>query len=205
MQKILKINLLILLAISIIIGLRAYSRYSTSEEMLLEVREYSKEEYPDNPNNYGLLHDKYNYYSHNKLKLIKNTDSTFSFILEPPTPKSATIKIKNVDVSLMTPGISDWIKADSNITRIALTDRQWNNQKVLFKDNIEIVGGDGFERAYVDKVELVKNSLNAGLWEVILYADNKQLYHGWFTFPLGHYKQLFEKIPDYRIYIIGII
>jgi len=42
--------------------------------------------------------------------------------------------------------------------------------------------------------------LNAGLWEVLLYTTEegkKSLYYqGWFTFPLGHYKELFEKYND---------
>ena len=45
--------------------------------------------------------------------------------------------------------------------------------------------------------ELVKNSLEAGAWELMLYTyerGEKTLYYqGWFSFPLGHYKRLFEK------------
>ena len=45
---------------------------------------------------------------------------------------------------------------------------------------------------------IAKNCLNAGLWEILLFTKEKGgkalYYQGWFTFPLGHYKDVFEEI-----------
>jgi hypothetical protein len=45
---------------------------------------------------------------------------------------------------------------------------------------------------------LTNNCLNAGFWEIPLFTkkdNNKFLYYqDWFTFPLGHYKNIFENI-----------
>jgi hypothetical protein len=104
----------------------------------------------------------------------------------------------------MTPSLPAWAKGDEGLTRIALTDRQWNRQQVRFDprpSHVEVSGGNGFEKDLLAQgllsVELAKNCLNAGLWEVLLFEkdrdDNEaQYYHGWFTFPLGHYKRIFE-------------
>ena len=45
-----------------------------------------------------------------------------------------------------------------------------------------------------------RNCLNAGLWEVVLSTneggEKKLYYHGWFTFPLGQYKRIWEQNTD---------
>ena len=99
----------------------------------------------------------------------------------------------------MTPSVPNWVKGDAGLTRLALTDRQWNRQQVSFgrdPDHIEVTGGDGFEAKHLVSAELAKNCLNAGLWEVLLFVDEdgqkKLYYQSWFTFPLGHYKKVFE-------------
>lgn len=133
-------------------------------------------------------------------------------VIEPTASHVAKIVFKNVDVSLMTPSLPEWTKADAGLRRIALTDRQWNRQQVKFdlKSDIEISGGDGFEKDNLFSAELAKNCLNAGLWEVLLFTKGpagKQLYYqGWFTFPLGHYGRLFEhntglKFNDHWYYL----
>ena len=123
----------------------------------------------------------------------------FDFVLEPLHPYIAKIEIRDVDVSLMTPSLPDWTKEDDELSRIALTDRQWNRQQVSFEPgspHIRITGGDGFEQENIYSIELAKNCLNAGLWEILLFEqeqDGKALYYqDWFTFPLGHYKNIFE-------------
>ncbi len=105
--------------------------------------------------------------------------------------------------------LPEWTKADDpGLQRIALTDRQWNRQQVSFahpSPHVEASWGNGFEKTHLASAELAKNCLNAGLWEVLLYVQEdgrKALYyHGWFTFPLGHYAHLFERntgLPYWR-------
>jgi len=174
-----------------------YTRYQTKPLMVVHVKEYGAKEYPDNPATLSGVHGKY---SHKKLRLKKENDTHFSFTFLPGNENSATITFKNVDVSLMTPSLPTCAKNDPDLTRISLTDRQWNRQQVAFDPNspfVEISGGDGFEKNNIYSAELAKNCLNAGLWEVLLF--NKEngkkalFYQGWFTFPLGHYKGVFEK------------
>ncbi len=100
----------------------------------------------------------------------------------------------------MTPSLPQWTKSDPGLIRIALTDRQWNRQQVCFdvpSPHVEINGGDGFETRHLFSAKLAKNCLNAGLWEVLLFTqeegEKKLYYQGWFTFPLGHYRDLFER------------
>jgi hypothetical protein len=50
------------------------------------------------------------------------------------------------------------------------------------------------------RVDIARNCLNAGLWEVFLYTQENQqelpYYHGWFVIPKNIYRPLFEKIND---------
>jgi hypothetical protein len=100
---------------------------------------------------------------------VQKDATHFDFILELQHPHIAKIVIRDVDVSLTTPSLSDGAKEDDGLRRIALTDRQWNRQQVRFdpgSPHLEVSGG-GFERANLYTAELAKNCLNAGLWEVL--------------------------------------
>jgi uncharacterized membrane protein YdjX (TVP38/TMEM64 family) len=187
-------------------GLRAYFRYHTADTMEVAVREYSNAEYPEDPADRSPHFGQYN---GRRLVLVKKDETHFDFVLEPSHPHAARVVFKDVDVSLMTPGLPEWTKADAGLRRIALTDRQWNRQQVAFggpgSAHVEVTGGDGFEAQQLASAELAKNCLNAGLWEALLFTNEdggKALYYQcWFTFPLGHYKELFERttgLPYWR-------
>ena len=172
-------------------------RYAVAAVMDIPVKEFSNAEYREDPA-VRSLH--FGQYSRRKLKLVQRDDTHFDFVLESTDPPTATVAFSGIDVSLMTPGEPAWIKHDPDLERIALTDRQWNRQQVRFdarSPHVEVSGGDGFEKAKLSSAELAKNCLNAGLWEVLLFVredgHNALYYHGWFTFPLGHYKSLFER------------
>ncbi len=178
------------------VGDRTKQRYQLADEMTVPIREYSSSEYPEDPADRSPVHGGY---QGRTLKLIKKDETHFDFVIEPSASHVAKIVFKNVDVSLLTPSLPEWTKADAGLRRIALTDRQWNRQQVKFdlKSDVEISGGDGFEKDNLFSAELAKNCLNAGLWEILLFTKGpagKQLYYqGWFTFPLGHYGRLFER------------
>jgi hypothetical protein len=168
--------------------------------MDIPITEYSNFEYPEDPAAHSMyLH----HYAKRQLTLIKKDDTHFDFILKPTDSKTAKVIFKNIDVSLMTPSEPEWTKGDQNLEIIALTDRQWNRQQVSFDpqgEHVEITDGDGFEKSHIYSAELAKNCLNAGLWEVLLFTQEngqKTLYYqGWFTFPLGFYKKIFEQYTD---------
>jgi hypothetical protein len=173
------------------------SRYKFSNQMPIKFTELSNAEYPENP---AALSKNFQRYSNRKLTIIKKDDTSFDFVLEPTNQKTAKIVIKNVELNLLVPKMPAWTKKDPGLEVIALTDREWNRQQVSFpanSANIEISGGDGFEKQNLVEIALANNCLNAGYWEVLLFtkeSNNKSLYYqGWFTFPMGHYKNVFEK------------
>jgi uncharacterized membrane protein YdjX (TVP38/TMEM64 family) len=179
------------------VALRTHFRYKTADTMEVPVREYTNAEYPEDPANRSLH---YGQYDGRRLTLIKKDTTHFDFIFGSDNPHVAKVVFRDVDVSLMTPGLPEWTKADDGLRRIALTDRQWNRQQVRLggpdSPHVEVTGGDSWEQENLYSAELAKNCLNAGLWEVLLFTkeggDKALYYQGWFTFPLGHYKDLFE-------------
>ncbi|MBI1833194.1 MAG: TVP38/TMEM64 family protein [Planctomycetes bacterium] len=188
--------IVVLLAVLIGAGGRTYFRYRTDPVMTVPIREYSNHEYSDDPAQRSVHFGKYD---GRQLSLEQKDETHFDFVFTSPHAHVARVAFRNVDVSLMTPGLPEWTKSDPGLRRIALTDRQWNRQQVRFdpaSPQVEIEGGDGFEKKRLFSAELAKNCLNAGLWEILLFVeeDGKKAlyYHGWFTFPLGHYKGIFE-------------
>ena len=177
---------------------RTHFRYATRDEMTVSIREFSNAEYPEDPATRSVCFGKYH---GRRLRLVKKDATHFDFAFEPLAPHVATITLRDIDASLFVTSLPEWTKADSDLRRIALTDREWNRQQVRFdagSPHLAVTGGDGTELSHLFTVELAKNCLNAGLWEILLFThenDEKTLYYqGWFTFPLGHYKDLFEHI-----------
>lgn len=177
-------------------GILFLSRYNTADNMAIPLKELSKNEYPENP---GDMSSYYRQYADRRLTLVKKDETHFDFVLEPTNPHTAKIVFKNVDVSLFVPKNPDWVKPNKNLGTIAIVDREWNRQQVSFKpesSDIEVSGGDGFEKNNLVSLDLANNCLNAGLWEILLFVkegESKKLYYqGWFTFPMGHYKNIFE-------------
>src|SRR5262249_24822729 len=149
---------------------RTYFRYRTAGVMEVAVTEYTNAEYPDDP---ALRSVHYGKYTGRKLTLVQKDATHFDLVFEPSDPRTAKVVFRDIDVSLMTPGLPEWAKADAGLTRIALTERQWNRQQVRFdrgSPHVEISGGDGFEVKNWYTAELAKNCLNAGLWEVLLFV-----------------------------------
>ncbi|WP_339376172.1 hypothetical protein [Calothrix sp. NIES-2098] len=166
--------------------------------MAIELQELSNADYPANP---AQLSKNFQRYSSRKLTIIKRDTTHFDFVLEPTNTKTAKIVIKNVDLKLFVPKVPEWVKKDKDLELIAFIEREWNRQQVTFpanSENIEISGGDGFENQNLYEIALSNNCLNAGYWEIALFTkedNNKSLYYQtWFTFPLGHYKNIFENI-----------
>ena len=173
------------------------SRYTTGKETIVDIYEFPTFEYAEDPSGRSPY---YSEYKGRRLKLVQRDDKHFDFIFEPLEEHVAKVVFKNVDVSLLTPGLPEYAKEDAGLRRIALTDRQWNRQQAQFyvgQDDVEVTGGDGFEQENLHVASLAKNCLNAGLWEVLLFTKTetgKQMYYqGWFTFPMGQYKRLWEQ------------
>lgn len=184
----------------LVLGVIYVVKYHHSPEMQIEIEEIATEHYPEDP---SILHDEYGKYRERSLRLKQMDDTHFTFAFVSEDPKVATVTLKNLDLSLWIPTIPEWAVGDEDLEVISLVEREWNRQQVRFTpgmENLEITGGDGFEESQVVSVELARNCLNAGLWELMLYVDGengKELYyHGWFDFPLGYYKKLFETFNE---------
>ena len=172
-------------------------KYSVSDRMDLPVTEFSTAEYPEDPAERSLMHGRYR---GRHLTLIKKGDRLFDFVLESSDSAVARVIFKDVDAGLFATGQPEWTRNHEGNQLIALTDREWSRQQVSFKlgsSHLEVSGGDGIERTNLFTAELAKNCLNAGFWEIQLTfqeGGNKALYYqAWFTFPLGHYRQLVEQ------------
>ena len=196
-------------------GYWVHDRYRVADVLAVPVTEYTHAEYREDPAGRSVRHGRFD---GRTLKLIRRDATHFDFEFAPTDPAAdphvAAVAFRNVDVSLMTVKQPDWVKDDAGLTRVALIDREWNRQQVKFAvdpaaadgagtptDNagawVEVSGGDGWEAAHLTQAALAKNCLNAGLWEVLLSCDEgggkKMYYQGWFTFPLGHYAEQFER------------
>ncbi len=178
-------------------GYQFGNKYRISQEMPIPIEELTATEYPADPSRRGSHYDQY---VSRFLRLVKKDDTHFDFIFESDEPDVATVKFKDIDLSLFVPSVPKWAKEDPDMKIITLVEREWNRQQISLNRssrNLVIEGGDGFEKDNLFSAELSRNSLNAGLWEVLFYSKSdgkKQLYyHGWFKFPLGHYKDVFEK------------
>jgi hypothetical protein len=174
-----------------------FSRYTAKSTETPTIKEFTNAEYPANP---AALSQNFGRYSQRNLSIIQRDATHFDFVLESKDPNNAKILLKNIDVSLFTPKIPSWVKEDAGLEAIALTTREWNRQQVSFPvtaPQVEILGGDGYEKTALKEIALTNNCLNAGYWEIALFNqddDNKTLYYqGWFTFPMGHYQRLFEQ------------
>ncbi len=178
-------------------GSAFFSKYRVSDTMIIPVEEVRATEYLEDPADRSIHYDRY---SSRYLRLVKKDPFHFDFIFESMDPNVATVSFKNVDLRLFLPIEPKWVKDDPELRKITYIERQWNRQQIAFRRDspfIEVSGGDGFEKQALNSPELVKNELNAGLWEVQLFTNERGkkalYYHGWFRLPLGHYKRIFEE------------
>ncbi len=175
-----------------------HMRYDASPDQMVSLRFFTPEDYPDNPER---LSRTFGTHRHGRLRIHQMNGTRFRFVLEPASAQSTSIELDDVDLAHLVAAVPTWLPKDSHLVKIGLIDREWNRQQVSFRrdsPHLRIhAGGDGFEAGAISRVDLARNCLNAGLWEILLFTredGEERLYdHVWFTFPLGLYKQLFEQ------------
>jgi hypothetical protein len=176
-----------------------HTRYDGSPDQTVRLRSFSNAEYPEDPEARSLV---FSNYPHQHVRIQQIADTRFRFLLQPASPHATVIELTEVDLAHLVAAVPPWVKADANLTKLGLIDREWNRQQISFHRDSPYVqvhsGGDGFEARAVSRVDLARNCLNAGLWELLLFTveegEERVLEHTWFTFPLGLYKQLFERV-----------
>jgi hypothetical protein len=200
LKKRLRFASLACLAILVIAGLAWFAdRYDDRPQQTVPLIAFTKEDYPENPENTSQV---FGADRHRRLIIDRLGDTRFRFLLEPATPQAAAIELTEVDLAHFVAAVPPWAKSDLDLTKIGLVDREWNRQQVRFSRNSPHVhvreGGDGFEQRALSRIDLARNCLNAGLWELLLFTteggEERVYEHLWFTFPLGLYKNLFERV-----------
>jgi hypothetical protein len=175
------------------------ARYDDAPDQTVTLATFSNAEYPEDPEERSLV---FGNYPHRAVRIQRTGDTRFRFLIEPGSDHVTTIELPEVDLSHIVAAVPPWVKSDPDLTRVGLIDREWNRQQVSFRRDSPYVrvheGGDGFEHRRLSRVDLARNCLNAGLWELLLFTaedGQERVYeHLWFTFPLGLYKQVFERV-----------
>ncbi|MGQ0812783.1 MAG: hypothetical protein ACT4OO_16365 [Nitrospiraceae bacterium] len=175
------------------------SRYDDSPERTVELKAFTNAEYPEDPEDRSHT---FGNYPHGRLIIQQTGDTRFRFLIEPASARATTIELLDVDLAHFVAAVPSWVKPDPDLTKVGLIDREWNRQQVRFRrdaPNVQVhEGGDGFEQRALTHVDLARNCLNAGLWELLLFTtedgEDRVYEHVWFTFPLGLYKNLFQQV-----------
>ncbi len=174
-------------------------RYAVGPDQTVSLESFTAEAYPDAPEPRS---SQFGAYRHGRLRILRIEGTRFRFVLEPASAHATTIELDDVDLAHLVASVPSWLPEDQDLMTIGLVDREWNRQQVSFKRKkphlLVRPGGDGFEVRALSRVDLARNCLNAGLWELILFTvengEERAYEHLWFTFPLGLYKQLFERV-----------
>jgi hypothetical protein len=176
-------------------------RYDDTPVQTVALRTFNDSEYPEDPEDRSRA---FGNYPHSTLRIERIKDNRFRLLLEPGANHAAAIELTDIDLAHFVAAVPPWVKSDKDLTRVGLIDREWNRQQVSFRRDSPYVrvheGGDGYEGRKLSRIDLARNCLNAGLWELLLFETEdgqERLYeHVWFTFPLGLYKNLFERVND---------
>lgn len=184
-----------------------------SSEFLVNVTELTDEQYPDNPD-IGFRSKNYGKPSHNQVSIKRLENGNFSFTFLPGNELSDSIVLGEVDVTAYMPSTPEWVKEDDYLTYIGVINQEWNRQQVRYDNGKGLwsVMGEGYDSKNLTRIDLARNCLNSGLWEIIAFEDNGKggttpYYHGWFLFPMDLYESLFNEVSglDWADYQAGMV
>lgn len=171
--------------------------------------ELSDEEYPDNPD----LETRHPGYANFRLAEIhfakREAAGRFDLHFVPEEPGAEPFVLPEVDLIEFMPAIHESAKGDAFLAKICLVNQEWNRNQVAFDVDFQMNGHR------VSRLDLARNCLNAGLWELLLFTRDglpegggeRIIYHGWFDFPKELYAQLFalrnngEPFDNHRQYL----
>lgn len=159
----------------------------------------SDAQYPDNPD-IGHRSALYGQHDGGALHMRRRANGHFDF--EWSRPDGGLVALRDIDLLAFMPAVPPHLRAHDYLAYLAIINQEWNRQQVRFsRPNRHLeVGKKGFAAQRLVRVDLARNCLNAGLWELFLYErapDAKgggQVYtHAWFDFPRELYAELFTR------------
>lgn len=175
----------------------------------IELQHLDDQAYPDNPN-IGFRSAVWGNYAHKRMVIAPNKNN-FNLTIYPENPaKSDTIVVTNIDLRQWIPTAPDLVGADKDHILFSLVSQEWNRNELRIGKKNAVAKGKSEEKNSLQYVHLVNNSLQTGLWELVLSANEngeiKPYFHAWFTFPLDLYESLFTEInkaefKDYKKYL----
>lgn len=188
---------------------------SVKHDFSVSVSELTDLEYPDNPD-IGFRHPSYGEFSHDSLMVTQVDDSSFDLVLLPGNKQSDTIFFSGINLFSFIPEIPRHVHQDEYLSLIGIINQEWNRHQVRFDrtaGKFNFSNPNSLESSRVTRIDLARNCLNSGLWEIIAYARDKDgaskpYYHGWFNFPLKVYEAMFNKVnaglnfSDYKEYLV---
>lgn len=161
------------------------------------ITELTDEQYPDN-NDIESRSPSWNKYSHDKVEVIRNSEKDFTVVFYPNNELSDTLFIDHVNLLAWMPTIPDYI-TDDYLKHIGIINAEWNRNQVKLVDGEFRMSTGNEEHSKTVRVDLARNCLNAYAWEVITYADEGSMYHGWFDFPKALYRELFDEVNEGKV------
>lgn len=156
-----------------------------------KLRHLSDAEYPDNPDN-SIRHPAYNKLLYSVIEFRPRPDSLYDIKISGT--EADTIQINAISLDEFIPVACESVRNYPYLQYIALINQEWNRHQVAFTpEQFEVRGSND---KGISRVDIARNCLNAGLWEVIMFADSGgnalPIHHSWFDFPKEKYAHLFE-------------
>ena len=164
------------------------------KQYTLPVKQLSDRQYPDNPD-IGFRSADYGKRRYDVVSLFVAPDRHARLQLHGPA--GATVEVGPFDILPFLPAAPPHVRDSEYLSYIAVINQEWNRQQVRFDRSYFHARKDDYAAKHLVRIDLARNCLNAGLWEIFLYKREKgtqQVYfHGWFDFPKGLYAALFRK------------
>lgn len=178
-----------------------YKANSKKKVFSAVLNELSNYEYKDNPD-IGYWVNHYHSFKHDTITFSRKDNGNFSIAIGKESGEVDSIFFKDVDLKVYMPSIPKWLRNDEFMSVLGYTNSEWNRQQIRYmrSDGYFSIHGDGFENKNVKRIDIARNCLRTGLWEVSIYAEEegkvKPSYHGWFFFPSDLFAELFEEVNE---------
>jgi len=169
---------------------------NTPSHYEVAMTELTDAQYPDDPD-IPLRSKNYGTYSFKDIQINWIDSVTFSMVLLPANAQTDSIVFPSLKLREWIPTVPSSIRSNAYLSFISLVNLEWNRQQVRFRKEAGGFKVKGDSKEVFVRIDIARNCLNTGLWEIIAYAKEqgkeKPLYHGWFDFPMDLFATLFNQ------------